>query len=103
MSFKVVRDVQGRCIAFGPNDANYAPGESYEIEEVAPALWISQADAIRAQIEALERQYLMPRATREFMLLFMEAQAAPEVLAVNPGYQAVKAFDEQIKTLRSQL
>lgn len=60
-------------------------------------------DSILAQIDALERQYLMPRATREFMLTFMELNAPAEVLAVNPGYQAVKAFDNQIKALRDQL
>lgn len=60
-------------------------------------------DVIRAQIVALEREQLMPRATREFMLTFMELNAPAEVLAVNPGYQAVKAFDNQIKALRDQL
>lgn len=55
------------------------------------------------KIDSLERQQLLPRATREFMLMFMELNAPPEVLAVNPGYQAVKAFDEQIKALRAQL
>jgi hypothetical protein len=55
------------------------------------------------QIRALEQEQLMPRATREFMLLFMETQAPPEVLAVNLGYIAVKAFDGQIKELRDQL
>jgi hypothetical protein len=58
---------------------------------------------IRGQIDALERQQIMPRATREFMLLFMESNATPEVLAANPGYQAVKAFDDQIKALRAFL
>lgn len=61
------------------------------------------AAAIQAQIEALERQQLMPRATREFMLMFMEANASAEVLAVNPGYLAVKQFDNQIVALRGQL
>lgn len=60
-------------------------------------------DVIRVQIKALEAEQLLPRATREFMLMFMEANASAEVLAVNPGYQAVKAFDEQIKALRVQL
>lgn len=60
-------------------------------------------DAIRAQIKQLEAEQLMPRATREFMLTFMELNAPAEVLAVNPGYQAVKAFDNQIKALRDQL
>jgi len=53
------------------------------------------------QIAALEREQLMPRATREFMLMFMESSAPPEVLAVNYGYQAVKAFDNRIKDLRA--
>ena len=60
-------------------------------------------DAIRAQIKALEVEQLMPRATREFMLTFMEMNAPAEVLAVNHGYQAVKAFDNQINALRAQL
>lgn len=60
-------------------------------------------DAIRAQIKQLESEQLMPRATREFMLLFMETQFTPEVLEMNPGYIAVKAFDNQIKALRAQL
>ncbi len=55
------------------------------------------------QITSMEREQLMPRATREFMLMFMEANATPEILAVNPGYQAVKAFDLQIAALRAQL
>ena len=60
-------------------------------------------DAIRYQIKQLEAEQLMPRATREFMLQFMELNAPAEVLVVNPGYQAVKAFDNQIKALRDQL
>jgi hypothetical protein len=55
------------------------------------------------QIAALEREQLMPRATREFMLLAMESQFSAEMLAVNFGYQAVKAFDNQIKNLRAQI
>lgn len=51
----------------------------------------------------MEREQLLPRATREFMLMFMEANATPEILAVNPGYQAVKAFDLQIVALRGQM
>jgi len=58
---------------------------------------------ILKQIDTLEREQLMPRATREFMLMFMEANASAEILAVNPGYQAVKAFDLLIAGLRSQL
>jgi hypothetical protein len=58
---------------------------------------------IQQEIEALERTQLMPRATREFMLLFMETSFPAETLANNPGYVAVKTFDNTIKTLRGQL
>lgn len=71
-------------------------------EEIA-AWELSKLPSPQSQIDALERQQLMPRATREFMLTFMELNAPPEVLAVNPGYQAVKAFDLQIKALRDKL
>lgn len=64
---------------------------------------IDPKDAIRAQIKTREAEQLMPRATREFMLLSMEAQFTPTQLAANFGYQAVKAFDNQIKELRDQL
>ena len=59
--------------------------------------------AIRSEIANLERTQLLPRATREFMLLAMEAQAPAAVLALNPGYAAVKAFDTQIAQLRAML
>lgn len=69
------------------------------------------------QIEALEREHMMPRATREFMLTFMETNAiqqggeqglTPEqsisALRVgNSGYRKVKELDEQISALRAQL
>lgn len=55
------------------------------------------------QIRTLETQQLMPRATREFMLLSMESMFTAEQLALNPGYVAVKAFDVQIAGLRAQL
>ena len=58
---------------------------------------------ISAEIAELERSNLMPRATREFMLSFMEASFAPEQLSANAGYQKVKAFDQQIRALRALL
>jgi len=60
-------------------------------------------DAIRAQIKKLEQEQLMPRATREFMILFMETSFTPSQLAQNIGYVGIKAFDNSIKTLRDQL
>lgn len=75
-------------------------------EEVA--VWVAARapdpkDAIRAQIKSMEDRENLPRVTREFMLLTMEAQFAPSVLAQNIGYVNLKAFDAQIKTLRDQL
>jgi len=72
-------------------------------EEIASWEAARTSNAIKDQIASLEQSQLMPRATREFMLMFMEANATPEILAANFGYQAVKAFDLQIKALRDQL
>jgi hypothetical protein len=77
--------------------------EEAESIRIASLPVIDPKDAIRAQIEALERTQLMPRATREFMLLSMESMATPEQLGQNFGYKSVKAFDLQITALRSQL
>jgi hypothetical protein len=74
-----------------------------EAEALRPVAQVDPKDAIRAQIKQLESEQLMPRATREFMLLFMETSFTPEQLTANPGYQSVKAFDNQIKELRAQL
>lgn len=65
------------------------------------------AEQIRAnilsQIDSMERSQLMPRATREFMLQFMEQTSTPEQLEQNFGYKTIKSFDMQIKALRDQL
>jgi hypothetical protein len=103
MSFKVVRNEQGKVIAFGPNEDWYEPAQGYVVEDVEPVIFTDTADAIRAEISRLEQSQLMPRATREFMLLSMQGMATPEQLAGNYGYQAVLAFDEQINALRAAL
>lgn len=65
--------------------------------EVVAALKLSE---VNARIDQLERETLLPRATREFMLLFMESNFPMESLTANPGYQRVKAFDLKIKAVR---
>lgn len=60
----------------------------------------AKAEAL-AQLRGLEVANLMPRATREFMLMTLEAQATPEQLAQLPAYVKLKAFDTQIATLRA--
>lgn len=91
-------------------EVNVATGQTiqrdYTIDElqiIASAPKTDPKDAIRLQIAQMEREQMMPRATREFMLLFMETNFPAEALAANPGYQAVKAFDLQISALRAQL
>lgn len=83
--------------------AGSVPITPEEAEDLRPTPQVDPKDLIRAQIAQMEREQMMPRATREFMLLFMESNFPAEALAVNPGYQAVKAFDTQIAALRAQL
>jgi hypothetical protein len=54
-----------------------------------------------ARIRALELDQLLPRATREFMLLTMESDYTPEQLAMLEGYVKLKAFDTLIAGLRA--
>lgn len=100
MSYAIRKDGQGWRAVNGIEDIG--PDENFAEEKPTPG----QPDAkqtIRNHIYAMEQQQLLPRATREFMLLYMETQFAAEMLAANPGYQAVKAFDNEIKALRAQL
>jgi len=72
--------------------------------------------AIQSQIDALETGNLMPRATREFMLLQYAAMAGaqnppvtvaqlldPTNAAYSPAFAKLEALDQQVKALRSQL
>ena len=54
-------------------------------------------------IERLERENMMPRATREFMLTYMELNATAAQLAANVGYQKVKALDNLLRAERAKL
>lgn len=68
----------------------------------------SDAD-FRAQIDQIERETLMNRAVREFMLAQAEQLAASagytqeQLYAVNVGYRKVKDIDNQIAALRAQI
>lgn len=107
MQYYKAPDNSLHCIE--PEFANLLPAGCVEItQDEADALQqklqaVSPQDAIREQIRQLESDQLMPRATREFMLLSMESQFTPAQLLQNPGYQAVKAFDNQIVALRALL
>ncbi len=78
-------------------------------ESPSPVLTIQQQrDVIQADIDALERAALMPRVTRESLLIIMVNTAAgmgltePQLYAANVGYSRLKDFDAAIVTLRAQ-
>lgn len=60
---------------------------------------------IQAQIDTLESSTLLPRVTREFMLLQFAAVAAQQGIdpLTNIAYQKVKELDDKITALRNQL
>lgn len=64
---------------------------------------------IQSQIDALEGTSMIPRVTREFMLLTMEKEAVAagftleDLRASHYAYRKVKELDEQIAALRGQL
>lgn len=78
--------------------------EQIEVERIA---------VIDAQIDALERQVMLPRVVREdLMMRFLQAAAGsgiteaqlldPEHAAYSRGYEKMHAFDTQISALRAQ-
>lgn len=78
-------------------------------EELAAYLASQLRVALLNQIDTIERQTLMNRATREFMLAVAEQQGAAmglsptQLYAANIAYRSVKDIDTQIVALRSQL
>lgn len=102
----------------------------YEFAQDAPASWYAHLipttkrnplpaplPSAAEQIEALERETLLPRPVRDFMLISMEQAAAEQgatqgltptqsiaiLRANNSGYRKVKELDEQIAALRNLL
>lgn len=82
---------------------------------VAPADVPNPNIAINAAIAAIEQATMVPRIVREEMLIAMqdkatamaammgETRTATDILAASIAYRKVKAVDDQIKSLRSQL
>ena len=66
-------------------------------------------EAIYFQIDQLERQYMMPRITREDTILRLETWALSkgypleQFRLANKGYRGLKELDETIQELRGQL
>lgn len=58
-----------------------------------------QALAIRAEIKRREDEENMPKATRVFMLQFLESQFTIEQLSLNPLYTKIKTFHDEMGVL----
>jgi len=93
-------------------ELNCATGEQRIVDltpdEIAAYTPLSASDlkrAIQFQIDQLESAQLLPRITREFMLLQFAAvaQAQGADPMTNAAYAKLKEFDDQIAALRSQL
>lgn len=84
--------------------------EPYVVYTRKPEEQITQAinSKLDQQIDAIERQAIMPRGTREALKAIMEAQAAaggltPEQLyKANIGYKKLVDLDTEIKSLRGK-
>lgn len=74
-----------------------------------PADALDPKIAIQDQIDALERQYMLPRITREALLATAITMATSsnvteaQLYAGNIAYRKMKDFDNQIAQLRAQL
>ena len=92
------------------------PNDEELIDEVAstyvpppPPTDEEHNEAIYFQIDQLERQYLMPRITREATILQLETWALSkgypleQFRLANKGYRGLKELDETIQELRGQL
>ena len=82
-------------------EATYVPPEPPTDEE--------HNESIYFQIDQLERQYLMPRITRETTIFQLETWALSkdypldQFRLANKGYRGLKELDETIQELRGQL
>lgn len=68
-----------------------------------------QRDVIQAQIDALERKELMPRAARLALmkntigLAAVQGVTEPQLYATDIEYRKIKDFESQIAVLRAQM
>lgn len=94
------------------HEINVQTGEVTELPDAPPSQQPPpepEKDKAKRQITEIERETLMNRAVREFMILSAEAQATtqgvtPEQLyTVNPAYKSVKDVDTQVTALRGKL
>lgn len=105
---RIILSQDGEALAAMETNASQYPGAVVSVvtDDEFAVLLTSQpvsTEEQRAKIAQMEREVMMPRAVREFMLAFMEANFTVQQLSGNPGYQKVKAFDNQIKAIRETL
>lgn len=99
-----------------PEFAHMLPAGCLQItDEEAKAIRAANApqpdpvQLVKDQIAAIERDTLMNRATREFMIALAEKEAAAsgytpaQLYAVNLGYRKIKDIDTQVAALREQI
>jgi hypothetical protein len=115
MTWKLSRD--GLSASRTLNDGGYESRlvSAIPADELATALPADpltpteQSAVIQAQIDSLERGQMLPRVSREGLLLTMETFAAmqsvtpAQLYASNIAYHKTKDFDTQIVLLRAQL
>jgi hypothetical protein len=85
----------------------YEGNEAHYINTRKPQEMIDQMEQskVETQISQLESQMLLPRVTREFMLIAFETQASAAGIdpMTNYAYRKVKGIDDEITSLRSKL
>lgn len=106
MSYAIRNDGQGwRAVG---DAGECAADEFWQAEQPQPVAETPQ-QIILQKIDSIERQTLMNRATREFMLALAEQQGVAtglsptQLYAANVAYRTVKDVDNQIVALRSKL
>lgn len=93
----------GDCVQ-GDREATPEEVAAWEASRIEP-----EKSKAKRQIAEIERETLMNRAVREFMILSAEAQAAAQGITptklydANPAYKSVKDVDTQVTALRWKL
>lgn len=97
------------------SDGATIPADPANVDYAECLRWIAQgntplpqetpnpATAALTEIVRLEREQMLPRISREFMLGTIEAQFTPLQRGANFAYVSLKAFDNQIAALRALL
>jgi len=105
----VTDTITGECLAVDSEKYKTWLAQGNVPDPADPPTPTEQRAAIQNQIDSLEKEQLLPRVTREGLLLTMETFAAmqgvtPAQLYIdNIAYKKVKDFDTQITLLRAQL